>query len=105
MAWCLLLAAGAVEIVMALALKRSEGWTRLGPSALGIAAALLSIYLLALAAKQLPAGTAYAVWTGIGLVGSVVLGIALFGDSASPMRIGCLALVVLGMVGLRWLDA
>jgi len=55
--------------------------------------------------KQLPAGTAYAVWTGIGLVGSVVLGIALFGDSASPMRIACLALVVLGMVGLRWLEA
>ncbi|MFY3456564.1 DMT family transporter [Achromobacter xylosoxidans] len=105
MAWWILLAASAVEIVMALALKYADGWTRFWPSAIGIAAALGSIFLLTLAMRHLPAGTAYAVWTGIGSVGITVLGIVLFGDSPSAARLACIALIVGGVAGLNLLEA
>ena len=105
MAWLLVVVAGLLETGFAVCLKLSHGFTRLWPTIAFCAFALGSFGLLTLSLKKLDVGPAYAVWTGIGLVGSVVLGIALFGDSASPMRIVCLALVVLGMVGLRWLDA
>ncbi|MGE8613914.1 MAG: DMT family transporter [Achromobacter veterisilvae] len=105
MAWLILVAASAVEIVMALALKYADGWTRFWPSAIGIAAALGSVFLLTLAMKHLPAGTAYAVWTGIGSVGIAVLGIVLFGDSPSAARLLCIAMIAGGVAGLKLLEA
>lgn len=104
MPWLFLLAAGFVEIVMAAALKSAQGWSKPIPSAIGVIAALASIYLLTLALKDLPAGTAYAVWTGIGAVGIAVLGIAVYGDDASPMRLMCMALIVAGVIGLRLIE-
>jgi quaternary ammonium compound-resistance protein SugE len=105
MAWLLLFAAGAVEVLMALALKYAEGWTRPVPGALGVLAGLASIFLLTHALRTLPAATAYAVWTGIGAVGVALLGIVLFGESAAPQRLLCIALIVAGIVGLRLLEA
>ena len=100
-AWWLLGAAGVIEIVMALALKASQGLTRPLPTTLGLAAALASLLLLTQAMRHLPAGTAYAVWTGIGGVGVAVLGILVSGDSASPPRLLCIGLIVAGIVGLK----
>ena len=77
------------------------GFTKLMPTTLTVAAMIASIVLLGLAVKHLPVGTAYAVWTGIGTIGTVILGIVLLGDSAAPLRIVCLALIVLGIVGLK----
>jgi FMN-dependent NADH-azoreductase len=94
MAWIVLFAAGMVEILMALALKFADGWTHPWPSALGIGAALLSIFLLTHALRDLPVGTAYAIWTGIGAVGITVLGMVLFGESAAPLRLVCIGLIV-----------
>ena len=104
MNWIILLAAGAVEILMTLALKYAQGWTRPWPSGLGIAAALLSIFLLTYALRELPVGTAYAIWTGIGAVGIAVLGIVLFGESAAPLRLLCIGVIVCGIVGLRVIE-
>lgn len=104
MAWWLLLAAGAVEIVMAAALKAADGWTKPIPSIVGIASALASIFLLTHALKQLPTGTAYAVWTGIGAVGVAIYGIAVNGDAPSPARLLCIGLVVAGVAGLRLVE-
>jgi quaternary ammonium compound-resistance protein SugE len=100
-AWILLGLAGLFEIVWAVGLKYAEGFTRFWPSAITIAAMAASMYLLALAARALPIGTAYAVWTGIGAVGAALLGIVLFGESASLARLGCIALIVAGIVGLK----
>ena len=105
MAWLILLAAGLVEIVMAVALKAADGWSRPLPSAIGVLAALASIFLLTHAMKALPAGTAYAVWTGIGAVGVALLGMLVYGDSASPARLLCMGLVIAGVVGLRLVEA
>lgn len=102
MSWWYLMAAGAVEIVMAIALKASQDWSRLLPSFIGVVAALASIVLLTKALRELPLGTAYAIWTGIGSVGVAVLGIAFFGETASPLRLVCICLVVAGSIGLRW---
>jgi len=104
MAWLLLFAAGAVEVVMALALKQAAGWTRPLPSAIGVGAGLASIVLLTLALRSLPAATAYAIWTGIGAIGVTVLGIALYGESAAPARLLCIALIAAGIAGLRLLE-
>jgi quaternary ammonium compound-resistance protein SugE len=82
-------------------LKYTEGFTRPLPSVITASAMVASIVLLGMAVKTLPIGTAYAIWTGIGAVGAVILGIVLFGDSASPLRLACVGLVVLGMVGLK----
>jgi len=105
MAWLLLFAAGAVEIVMAAALKAADGWTKPLPGAVGIVSALLSIFLLTHAIKQLPTGTAYAVWTGIGAVGVAIYGIAANGDTLSLPRLLCIGLVVSGVAGLRLIEA
>lgn len=105
MAWLLLLAAGAVEIVMAIALKYAEGWTRPLPSVIGVGAALLSIFLLTHAVRHLPAGTAYVIWTGIGAIGTALAGIALFGENASPQRLVCIGVIVAGVMGLKFADA
>lgn len=101
MPWIYLMLAGLLEVVWAIGLKYTEGFTRLWPSVITASAMLASIVLLAMAVKSLPIGTAYAIWTGIGAVGAVILGIVLFGDSASPLRLACVGLVVLGMLGLK----
>ena len=101
MHWIVLLLAGLLEVVWAVGLKYTEGFSRLWPSVITVSAMTASILLLAMAVKTLPIGTAYAIWTGIGAVGAVLLGIVLFGDSASPLRLACVGLVVLGMVGLK----
>ncbi|MFJ6670769.1 DMT family transporter [Actinosynnema sp. NPDC091369] len=100
MAWVLLLGAALLEAVWATALGRSDGFTRPWPSVIGIAAAVVSFVLLTIAMRDLPVGTAYAVWVGLGAVGVVLVGIAA-GESASPLRLACLALIVLGVVGLK----
>jgi quaternary ammonium compound-resistance protein SugE len=101
MTWILLFVAGLFEIGFALGLKYSEGFSRLLPTLGMIAAGGLSFYLLSNVMKTMPAGTAYAVWTGIGAAGTAVVGILLLGESASPLRVASLALIVAGVVGLR----
>lgn len=105
MAWWLLLAAGVVEIIMAAALKAADGWTKLAPSVIGVVSALASIFLLTHAIRHLPTGTAYAVWTGIGAIGVAIYGVAVNGDSPTPARLLCIGLVVVGVAGLRLIEA
>jgi quaternary ammonium compound-resistance protein SugE len=100
-AWIMLAAAGLFEIVWAIGLKYAEGFTKPIASAITIAAMVISMWLLAQAARELPIGTAYAVWTGIGAVGAALLGIMLFAESASLTRIACIGLIVAGIVGLK----
>ena len=100
-AWGVLFFAGLCEIGWAVGLKYTEGFSRLWPSVGTVAAMVASVVLLGLALKALPLGTAYAVWTGIGAVGVAVLGILLFGDSASPARLLCIGLIVAGVIGLK----
>ncbi len=101
MSWLILFFAGLFEIAWAIGLKYTDGFTRLIPSALTVAAMLVSLGLLGLAMKGLPLGTAYAVWTGIGAVGTVIAGIMLFGESMAPLRLASVALIVTGLVGLK----
>ena len=101
MAWVYLLLAGLLEIAWAVGLKYTEGFTRLWPSLWTGAAMILSMLLLAVAVKSLPIGTAYAVWTGIGAVGTAVLGILLFGEPREVTRLLCVLLIVAGIVGLK----
>ncbi len=103
MHWTFLLLAAGLEIIWATGLKSAAGFTRLWPSVGVIATMAASLFLLALAARGLPIGTAYAVWTGIGAAGTAIAGIVLFGESASPVRLGCLALIVTGVAGLKFL--
>lgn len=101
MPWVLLFIAGLLEVGWAIGLKYTEGFTRLWPS-LGTAAAMtLSVVLLGLAMRTLPVGTAYAVWTGIGAVGTVILGIVLFAEPATAARLACVALIIAGIAGLK----
>lgn len=104
MAWSILIGAGLLEIVWATTLKHSDGFTRFWPSAIGLAAAIISFVMLAIALKSLPVGTAYAVWVGIGAVGVAIVGILALGESASPLRLGCLALILIGIVGLKLVE-
>ena len=101
MAWTILFIAGLMEIGWAIGLKFTEGFTRLVPSALTGICMIGSIVLLGLALKTLPVGTAYAVWTGIGTVGTAILGIALFGEPATALRLGCIGLIIAGIAGLK----
>lgn len=101
MAWSMLFIAGLLEIGWAIGLKYTEGFTKLVPSVLTIASMIASVALLGLSLKTLPVGTAYAVWTGIGSVGTAILGIWLFGDPATALRIACIALIVAGIIGLK----
>lgn len=101
MAWFYLFVAGLMEIGWALGLKYTEGFTRLVPTALTVSAMVASVALLGLALKTLPIGTAYAVWSGIGAVGTAALGIALFGDPATVGRLACIGLIIAGIVGLK----
>jgi quaternary ammonium compound-resistance protein SugE len=101
MAWLLLFIAGLLEVGWAVGLKYTEGFSRLVPSVLTLFCMAASIGMLGLALKSLPMGTAYAVWTGIGAVGTAILGIVLFGDPAGVARVACIGLIVAGIVGLK----
>lgn len=101
MAWIYLLFAGLFEIGWAVGLKFTAGFTRPFPTVLTVPSMAVSLFLLGLALKTLPLGTAYAIWTGIGTVGTVVLGILLFGESTHALRLACIGLIVLGIVGLK----
>lgn len=103
-AWVLLIAASLLEIVWAIALKHADGFTRLWPSVLGVTVAWASFFLLAAALKSLPVGTAYAVWVGIGALGVALAGILALGEPAGPARLGFLALIVTGVVGLKLIE-
>lgn len=100
-AWVLLVVAGLLEIVWAMALKQSAGFTRFWPAALGVTGALVSFVLLALALRHLPAGTGYAVWVGIGAVGVAVAGMVFLGEAVTGGRPAFLAMIVVGVIGLR----
>ena len=101
MAWVYLLIAGLLEVGWAIGLKYTQGWTKLWPSVGTIAAMIVSFNFLAMALKTIPVGTGYAVWTGIGAVGTAILGIAIFGESRDAARIVCLLLIVAGIIGLK----
>jgi quaternary ammonium compound-resistance protein SugE len=105
MSWVILFIAGLFEVAWAIGLKYTDGFSKLWPSVGTAAAMLISVVLLGLAMRTLPVGTAYAVWTGIGAVGTVILGIVLFGDPANAARLACVALIVAGILGLKLTSA
>ncbi|MGE7138924.1 DMT family transporter [Luteibacter sp. NPDC031894] len=105
MPWLLLATAGLLEIVFAFAMKSSEGFTRWLPALVTVATGVASVILLSVSLKTIPVGTGYAVWTGIGAVGTAVVGILALGDSATPARIACIALILFGIIGLRLVPA
>lgn len=105
MAWAFLGIAGMLEIAFAFGMKWSDGFTRLTPALFTIVTGVSSVILLSLALRTLPVGTGYAVWTGIGAVGTAILGILVLGDSAAPMRIVCIALILVGIIGLKLVSA
>jgi quaternary ammonium compound-resistance protein SugE len=100
-AWLWLTLAGLLEIAWAIGLKYTEGWTRLGPSLATVLAMAGSVYFLAVAVRTIPIGTGYAVWTGIGAVGVAILGMILFQESRDLVRLASIALIVLGIAGLK----
>lgn len=101
MAWTMLFVAGLLEIGWAIGLKYTHGFTKLVPTVLTVGSMIASVGLLGLSLKTLPVGTAYAVWTGIGTVGTAILGIWLLGDPATTIRIACIGLIVAGIIGLK----
>ena len=101
MAWLILILAGLLEVVWAFGMKASHGFTHLGWSALTLVAMVASVGLLAFAMKSLPLGTAYAIWTGIGALGAFLVGIAVLGEAATPLRLGSAALILAGLIGLK----
>ncbi len=101
MAWILLLIAGLLEVTWAIGLKYTEGFTKVWPSVLTLSAMAASVVLLGIAMKSLPVGTSYAVWVGVGAVGTAILGMVLFGESANAGRLVSLGLIVAGIVGLK----
>ena len=104
MAWLILALAGTCEIIWAAALKFSNGFTRLVPTVIAFGVGVLSVFLLGRASKSIPIGTAYAVWTGIGAVGTAAIGIYFFGEPRTAMRLACITLIVAGIVGLKILS-
>lgn len=101
MAWIQLIVAGVLEVVWATSMKASDGFSRLWPTVLTLVTMVISFGLLSRAMKSLPLGTAYGVWTGIGAIGSVILGIALYGESTAPLRLFFVSLILIGIAGLR----
>jgi quaternary ammonium compound-resistance protein SugE len=101
MAWIILFFAGILEIGWAIGLKYTEGFTKLVPTILTAGSMVASVVLLGIAVRTLPLGTAYAVWTGIGTVGTVILGIVLFAEPATAIRLGCISLIIAGIAGLK----
>jgi quaternary ammonium compound-resistance protein SugE len=102
MSWTMLVVAGIFEVVWAVGLKHTHGFTRLWPTLVTFSAMVISFVLLALALREIPVGTGYAVWTGIGAVGAATLGMILLGEPVTAARITCIALIVAGIVGLKW---
>jgi quaternary ammonium compound-resistance protein SugE len=100
-AWAVLVVAGLLEVVWAISLKASDGFSKPLPSVVTIVAAALSFWLLGLSLKALPVGTAYAAWTGIGAVGAAVLGILIFKEPANALRLACIGLILAGIIGLK----
>ncbi len=105
MAWVVLIVAGLFEIGWAVGLKYTDGFTRLYPTLATAASMVVSLGLLGLALKTLPVGTAYAVWTGVGSVGTAILGIVLFGEAATAARLACIGMIVGGIIGLKLVSA
>jgi quaternary ammonium compound-resistance protein SugE len=101
MAWVTLFVAGLFEVGWAIGLKYTEGFTKLWPTVLTVLSMIVSLWLLGLALKTLPVGTAYAIWTGVGTVGTAILGMILFGESTAALRLACIALIVAGILGLK----
>jgi quaternary ammonium compound-resistance protein SugE len=101
MTWAILVTAGLFEVGWAIGLKYTQGFTRLGPTTWTVMAMVVSVWLLGIAMKSLPVGTAYSVWVGVGAVGTVVLGIVLFGEPVNAARLVSIALIVAGIVGLK----
>ena len=101
MSWIYLFAAGLFEIGWAVGLKYTHGFTRLTPSLLTVSAMAVSLFLLGLALRTLPLGTAYAIWTGIGTIGTAALGIVLFSEPAEALRLACVGLIAAGIIGLK----
>lgn len=101
MAWIYLIIAGLFEVGWAIGLKYTQGFTKLVPTVLTLASMAVSLGLLGLALKTLPVGTAYAIWTGIGTVGTAILGIYLLGEPSTVLRLGCILLIVAGIIGLK----
>lgn len=101
MAWIILFIAGILEIGWAIGLKYTDGFTKPVPTALTAACMIASVVLLGIAVRTLPLGTAYAVWTGIGTVGTVILGIVLFAEPATAIRLACIAMIIAGIAGLK----
>jgi quaternary ammonium compound-resistance protein SugE len=100
-AWLTLLAAGVLDVLWAVTMKYAAGYTKLGWSIASLALLAAFVFLLGRSLQVLPVGIAYAVWTGVGAVGTVLMGVVLFGESLDPIRVGCIALVVIGIVGLK----
>ena len=105
MAWAMVVAAGLLEMVWSYAAKQSQGFTEWGWGGLTVVASLASFLLLTFGMRGLPLGTAYAVWTGIGTIGTAILGIALLGEPAGALRLACIGLIVAGIVGLKLVSA
>jgi quaternary ammonium compound-resistance protein SugE len=101
MSWFILFIAGLFEVVWAVGIKYTEGWTRLWPAVLTLFAMAASFYLLSLALRNIPIGTAYAVWTGVGTIGTVIYGILFLKESTDILRIVCILLIICGIVGLK----
>lgn len=101
MTWIILICAGLFEVVWSVGLKYTEGFTRFTPSVITAVGMLISVWLLAIAMKTLPLGTAYAVWVGVGVIGAFIAGIVLFHETVTPMRIISVALIALGLIGLK----
>ncbi|MEV0670858.1 multidrug efflux SMR transporter [Mycobacterium sp. NPDC050441] len=104
MSWALLVFAGLLEIIWALAIKQSDGFTRLWPSVVCVVAAVASFVILAMVVRHLPVGTAYAAWAGIGAVGVTIAGVVMFSDALTPLRMTFIAMIVVGLVGLRFVE-
>jgi quaternary ammonium compound-resistance protein SugE len=101
MPWLHLIIAGLLEVAWAIGLKQTEGWTRLWPSVITALLMIASFFFLSLALRSLPLGTAYAIWTGIGAVGTALIGIFVFGEPRTAARLACIVLIVAGIVGLK----
>ncbi|MDH4288621.1 MAG: multidrug efflux SMR transporter [Aquincola sp.] len=103
-AWAVLVLSGLLEVAFAAAIQASNGFTRFVPAALAVVSGGLSVYLMSITLSVIPLGTAYAVWGGVGAVGTAAMGLVLYGEPAAPARLFCIALVVAGIVGLQWFE-
>ena len=101
MAWINLAIAGILEVLWAISLKYTEGFSKLWPNLITVVGMIASFYFLAQALKVIPVGTGYAIWTGIGAAGTAILGIILFGESAAPARLACITVIIAGIIGLK----